>query len=112
VKRTLVHALSSCVATNQRRRAARFLEGLSADELQYIAGFLGACIMEPSPPAGRNRAELATRIASFELCCHPRASPGESFTDREHKMILLLEYLCRSGMGEVSLRVRQAVLHD
>ena len=112
MKRTLVHALSSCVARSQRRKAARFLEGLSADELEYSAEFLGACIMEPAPPGGQSRTELADRIASFERCCRPSHCEGDAFSDQEHKMILLLEYLCRGGMSGVRPNMRQTVLRD
>ena len=107
VKRTLVHALSSCVAGNQKRRAVRFLEGLSADELEYIAEFLGACIMEHSPGASRSRTELADCITAFERCSRPGCLLADSLSNQEHKMILLLEYLCRSGLKEVAVAARQ-----
>ena len=107
MKRTLVYALSSCVTGNQRRKAARFLEGLSADELEYIAEFLGACIMEPFPGTGRSRTELADRITTFERCSRPCCPLADSLSNQEHKMILLLEYLCCSGLREVSVAAGQ-----
>jgi hypothetical protein len=78
--------------------------GLSADELQFIAEFLGACILEPAEKGRYSRAELAERIIQFErarLCCSPGCSE-----DQGHKMVLLLEYLCRSGSPRISLAMR------
>jgi hypothetical protein len=78
--------------------------GLSSDELQFIAEFLGASILEPTEKCRCSRSELAARIAEFQrtrLGC----SSGRS-EDQDHKMILLLEYLCRSGAPRFSLAVR------
>ena len=91
---TLVAALVDCADRPRKLRARRFLSGLSADELQFIAEFFGACILESSDRCGQSRAELAAWIAEF-----PYTRAGcRSFlrsADREHKTILLLEYLCR-----------------
>ena len=80
--------------------------GLSCDELEFIAEFVGACILEgvcilelESPERCRHsRAELAQRIAEFQLACIARVRLQPE--DHEHKTILLLEYLCRSGLRE------------
>jgi hypothetical protein len=86
----LISAISACAEARLRRRSRRFLQGLSTDELQYIAEFLGARILECAERAA-NRPELADRIARFE-----RERPAAlASRDRDHKMILLLEYLCR-----------------
>ena len=92
---------------NQRRGARRFLQGLSNDELRYIASYFGACLLESafhSKPASRE--EIAGYIVHYEHCRALQAaasamggcgaSTGIS-VDMEHKMILLLEYLssCR-----------------
>jgi hypothetical protein len=80
--------------------------GLSSDELQFIAEFFGACILESSERCCCSRSELAGRIADFQrarLCRVQRHSE-----DQDHKMILLLEYLCQSGLPEFSLAVRAA----
>lgn len=67
--------------------AARFLEGLAADELRYIAEFLGAGVVNPElRPAGDRRA-VAERIQIYEARRTPRGA------DASHKMILLLEFL-------------------
>jgi hypothetical protein len=80
VRSTLEAALVACADNPWKDKARRFLRGLSCDELQYIAGFLGARILEstePSAPAG--------------LDC------GNTSEDRELKMILVMEYLCHAG---------------
>jgi len=79
------------------------LQGLSRDELQYIAEFLGACVLESLGRSALSRRELADGIAHFEQV--RRASP-DSGSDQEHKMILLLEYLCRSRLTHCSLTAR------
>jgi hypothetical protein len=71
------------------------LRGLSADELQFIAEYYGACILERPVGCRGNRGELAARIAAFQRArssVTPRA-------DIDHKMILLLEYLCSVGQS-------------
>ncbi len=103
---SLVKALSTVALLERRRLARRFLQGLSIAELRYIAGYLGACLLEAAceeqPPASRG--QMASDIMHYECClvgslagwrvAEP-AIPGEV----EHKMILLLEYLssCRCG---------------
>ena len=107
----LVAALVSSVDGSFRNKARRFLAGLSCDELQFIAEYLGACILDSSDDCLRPRVELAGRIARFQKA---RVSPwnrGPALVrseDLEHKMILLLEYLCRSGRREFSVPVRSA----
>jgi hypothetical protein len=61
--------------------ARRFLSGLSADELQFIAQYLGACILE---------------CGSACLREFPRTRVEHSGADRDLKMILVREYLCRA----------------
>ena len=98
----LVRALCSCAGDRKRGKARRFLQGLSADELNYIAEFLGSCILESKHQLGETRDQLAEDVALFERC--RRASAPErsgsrraptSLQDEDHKMILLLEYLSR-----------------
>ena len=79
MRSALVTALLACSDSSLRIKARRFLQGLSSDELQFIAEYLGARILEA-------------------------AGPGQAFVgyrsetpDQDHKMILLLEYLRRSG---------------
>jgi hypothetical protein len=99
VRNTLVAALVDCADRPQKLRARRFLSGLSADELQFIAEFFGACILESSDGCGQSRAQLAAWIAQVQQTrsgCRSLCS-----ADREHKTILLLEYLCRGRSATV-----------
>lgn len=100
----LVAALVSCADRPLKPKARRFLVGLSFDELQFIAEFLGACILESTGKGRCSRAELAERIAQFQRG-RLRCAPGCS-EDQDHKMILVLEYLCRSGSPRISLAMR------
>ena len=88
MRSALVAALVACADSRWKAEARRFLSGLSSDELQYIAGFLGGCILES---AGTNPGKPACRRAS---------------EDRALKMILVQEYLCRAGVRPGSLAVR------
>jgi hypothetical protein len=99
VRRTLLDALVGCADRSRRSGARRFLAGLSADELQFIAEFLGACVLESPARRPCSRAELGDGISRFQsLRDRCREVPS---SDQEHKMILLLEYLCRSGIHQV-----------
>ena len=104
MRNALVAALVSCADRPLKPKARRFLVGLSFDELQFIAEFLGACILESTEKGRCSRSELAERIAQFQRG-RLRCSPGCS-EDQDHKMILLLEYLCRSGSPRISLAMR------
>lgn len=100
MRSSLVTALVSCAASPVKPTARRFLLGLSSDELQFIAEFLGASILE-SVECRRSRAQLAEQIARYqEECASRRGCPSQ---DQDHKMILLLEYLSRSGTPQSSL---------
>ena len=108
-KSTLVRALTLCVDDSQRREIRRFLLGLATDELQYIAEFLGSCILESGWRWRGNRTQLAEAIRQFgrnrrESGCKCSAGSLRD-QDQEHKMILLLEYLCRSGLTQFTLSV-------
>ena len=98
MRSALVAALLSCADAPFRTRTRRFLQGLSSDELQFLAGFLGACILESVRRAPSSRAQLAERIAEF----HPRPT-----ADEDHKMILLLEFLCRTSLQQLKLPAGQ-----
>ncbi|MBZ5585295.1 MAG: hypothetical protein LAQ30_24445 [Acidobacteriia bacterium] len=98
---TLFAALVRCADNSLQPKARRFLAGLSCDELQFIAEFLGACILEPAQNNSSSRTQLAQCVAEFQRfrgwCC------ARSDADRDHKMILLLEYLCCSGVRGLRL---------
>jgi hypothetical protein len=98
VRDSLVAALVACADQPLKSEARRFLAGLSSDELQFIAEFLGSCVLESQIRWARNRAELAERIARFQQVGVDRTQ--RCSTDQAHKMILLLEYLCRSVVQE------------
>lgn len=98
VRATLISALVEIAADRQREIAFRFLQGLSADELQYIAEFVGTMVLECSE-GSESRAQLAERIAAFLRAKRSRQySQAASLTDQDHKVILLMEYLGRSGL--------------
>ena len=104
MQNALVAALVSCADRPLKPRARQFLVGLSFDELQFIAEFLGACVLESTEEGRCSRSELAGQIAEFQRG-RLRCSPGCS-EDQDHKMILLLEYLCQSGSPRISLAMR------
>ena len=101
MRSALVAALVSCADSPHRSCAREFVEGLSADELQFIAGFLGACVLDSPGMGCASRAQWAERIARYQQMC--AGCPPCRSADREHKMILLLEYLCRTGAPRRSL---------
>jgi hypothetical protein len=105
VRDVLVTALAACADNRQRRPSLRFLQGLSADELQYIAEFLGSCILESSGGSPVTRAELADQVSYFAQSCRPRRAASR---DRDHKAILLVEFLCQSGLRFATMRARTA----
>jgi hypothetical protein len=89
VRKTLVAALVECAELPFRPKTRRFLNGLSSDELQFIAAFYGACIVESTLRTGPPEFEVEARLAH-------RFADRQS-ADRDHKMILLREYLSRAG---------------
>jgi len=86
----VLKVLRTALASGVKPKARTFLGGLSCDEMEYIAEFLGACILESARRSECSRAQLAERIAAFQQ------ARGCSSPDQEHKMILLLEFLCRT----------------
>jgi len=103
LRTALISAITVCAERRFQKKARKFLQGLSRDELQYIAEFLGACVLESLGRSALSRRELADGIAQFE---HIRRAPADCPSDQEHKMILLLEYLCRSQLTHCSVAVR------
>jgi hypothetical protein len=88
------------VSDKQRRKARQFLLGLSTDELQYIAEFLGSCILESEQPYQWTRAQLTEGIQRFDQ------GQKHTISDRQHKMMLLLEFLWRCNIGAASVTAR------
>jgi hypothetical protein len=68
--------------------------------MSFIAEFLGASMLDTRSPCGCSRAELGERIAQFQI-----ASPHawHAGPDLEHKMIVLLEFLCQSHIGQAPM---------
>jgi hypothetical protein len=87
VRSTLVAALAACAAQKARSRLRRFLAGLSADELEFLAGFQGARILEgcsgATPGDPSQPADYVAREA------------GGCGADLDHKLMVLREYLTR-----------------
>jgi hypothetical protein len=101
VRSALVAALVAGAESSLKSRVRRFLRGLSCDELQFIASFLGACILEST---GKLRGTGFFPGDVVEL-------QGQGVLDRGSedwhlKMILLIEFLCRSGIRQTSIPVR------
>ncbi len=90
MRRTLVAALVSCAGEDTRTGLRKFLAGLSADELQFLAGFQGARILEQG-------AEAPTGPSGDPSCPVEYGTAGPCAADLDHKMIVLREYLCRCG---------------
>jgi len=100
LRAALISAITASAEDRLQKKARWFLQGLSNDELQYIAEFLGACVLESSRHEACSRRQLADGIAYFDrLRCASADGPG----DPEHKMIVLLEYLCRCKLTRCSL---------
>jgi hypothetical protein len=97
---TLVTALSACVDKPQQSKTRHFLSGLSSDELQFIAEYIGSCILDSARLCCCSREQLAGRIAAFQRARQETLLVSQA--DQEHKMILLLEFLCRIGMQQFS----------
>ena len=93
MRNSLVTALLSCANSSFKHRARRFLAGLSCDELQFLAEYFGAVVLDSCEECARSRSELAGRLAGFERSRAARSCSD----DLEHKMILLLEFLCQTG---------------
>lgn len=84
----LVGALLRNVVASQRNSLLNFLRGLSKDELQCLAEFEGACILEVD---GTKVANMYRLLADFfdskpsERCYTP--------DERAHKTFVVFEYL-------------------
>jgi hypothetical protein len=100
VRRTLVAALASCADKSVKPALRRFLAGLSSDELQFIAGFLGWCILECEGWPRQSEELLAARITQYQCAGMSRSRCERE--DRDNKIILLLEYLCHGGTERIA----------
>ena len=100
VRNTLMAALVSCADSPHRSRARRFVQGLSSDELQFIAEFLGACVLDSAGNSCVSRAQWAERITRYQRMSNGCGTCRSA--DQEHKMILLLEYLSSCQLSAVN----------
>jgi hypothetical protein len=107
LRAALISAITACAEQRFQKKARRFLLGLSTDELQYIAAFLGACVLESLGRSALRRHESADGTAELEQVGCARAN---RLSDQEHKMILLLEYLRRSRTYSAVLNSRIQML--
>lgn len=85
---TLVNALVDLSRGLRKPRTRSFLEGLSRDELSYIADFFGARVLDPDLNPGATRAAAALCVQRFQ-----QVYSSDSVAQCCHKMILLLEFL-------------------
>lgn len=102
-RQDLVAVLSTLTENPHRAKARRFLLGLSADELQFIAEFLGSSILESGDCRSRRE-----RVAQLVQAYHQARAENQQnrLPDRDHKILVLLEYLCRTGLGQPPLAAR------
>jgi hypothetical protein len=81
LQNALVVGLVACAGALRRNKTRRFLHGLSLDELEFIAGFVGSRILES--------AEASVGIEEYA---------ASYSADLDLKVILLREYLSAAGM--------------
>ena len=91
MRHILIAALASCADESVKVVLYRFLVGLSLDELEFIAGFLGGCILDSEAWS-----------SGSEDPCECVSQSHLQREDQDHKMILLMEYLCRGGTERVA----------
>jgi len=75
VRTALISAITVCAERRFQKKARKFLLGLSTDELQYIAGFLGACVLESAGNSTwRKRLQSSSRSAAPPAPASPTRS--------------------------------------
>ncbi len=87
---SLVGALLRNAFPANRHTIYDFLRGLSRDELECLAEFQGACILEAEYSQGRRSNYYRLMSAFFDPAVHERWRDPDA---RAHKSILLLTYL-------------------
>ena len=96
---SLIGALLRNIIPVNRHKVLEFLRGLSRDELECLAEFQGACVLE----------------AEYCVACHPYTLIADFFDpvaserwsnpdDRAHKAFIVLEYL-KNVEWSVSIRL-------
>ena len=96
----LVDAISSMSTAGREQAARRFLEGLSTDELRYIAAYFGTRVVDPGlPPPSLDRNQIAQSIERYEDAKkgpQPKTVGSDTRCNGSkvaHRMMVLLEYL-------------------
>ena len=102
MRSALIAALVARAESSLKSRVRRFLRGLSCDELQFIASFLGACILESTAKLHGERF-ISGEVFEFQ---RRQGVSDRGSEDRDLKMILLMEYLCGSGIRQTSIPER------
>jgi hypothetical protein len=87
----LVDAICTMSHESNVPHARVFLEALSGDELRYIAGYLGARVLDPELAADSEE-NTGNVVAGYT------AQTPNPPLDSTHKMLLLRDYLRLSGM--------------
>jgi hypothetical protein len=91
----LENALFLYAPSGRQADARAFLEGLAVDELRYLAGFLGSCILTTSTvdlttwEVIYNRAKAGQRKL--------KSLPPSDREDLAHKLLLVTEFAVRCG---------------
>jgi len=104
---SLVGALLRSAFPANRHKVFEFLRGLSRDELECLAEFQGACVLEEE----------------FSVACHPYRLMADFFDpvvserwshpdDRAHKMFVVLAYLDRLQEKSLTIRLQPKTFHN
>jgi hypothetical protein len=105
VRRALVNALAQCAVSTCRFRTRRFLAGLSRDELQFLADFQGASILESGGRLCCFPVQLPNRLVELRGS-RPGCVDEAAIEDQAHKMLLLREFLKLSGHRPLAMAMR------
>jgi hypothetical protein len=102
---SLIGALLRNATPVNRHIVVNFLRGLSRDELECIAEFQGACVLEEEYSMAWNPYRLMADF--FDPCVCERWNNPD---DRAHKMFIVLAYLDQLR-GSVSIRIEPRSLN-
>ena len=83
MRNSLVAALVACADQPLKAKARRFLAGLSSDELQFIAEFLGSSILESQAPCAATGRSLPNESRDFRVARDDRvAKPLQTWNSK------------------------------
>jgi hypothetical protein len=103
---SLVGALLRTVAPAYRHLVVDFLRGLSRDELECLADFQGACVLEAQDLCSFNPYQLLGEFFNPTIC--ERWSNAD---DRAHKTFVVLEWLEHSTQPRKAIAGPAPVVH-